>query len=147
MLDSRPTSSPWVRRPLRVWERLPVIVRAVLVGSIVAAAGTLPWAGLVALNSKHWTAVPWAVPPTAIYLWLFWRWVRGAGWPRSTSAWRRTQCRATRLSDDVWGAALVAGILGLVALVVTFRVVNRLITLPPQRTEDVAHVPLVTLGP
>ena len=88
-----------------------------------------------------------AVPPTAIYLWLFWRWVRGAGWPRSTAAWRRTQCRAERLSDDVWGAALIAGILGFVALVVTFRVVNRLMTLPPQRTEDVAHVPLVTLGP
>jgi len=132
---------------LPLWRRLPVIVRAVLAGGVVAIAGTGPWAVLVALNSKHGVAVPWAVPPTALYLWLYWRWVRGAGWPRATAEARRTSCRANSLSEEVWGAALPAGVLGLIALVLVFRVVNRLVSLPAQPTEDVAHVPLVTLVP
>jgi membrane protease YdiL (CAAX protease family) len=131
----------------RLWARLPVLVRAIVVGSIAAAAGTLPWAALAAANARHWTAVPWCVPLAAVFLWLYWRYVRGAGWPRSTAAWRRANCRAHRLSDETWGAALVAGVLGLIALVLTFRVLNRLVTLPAQRTDDVAHVPLQTLAP
>src|ERR687898_274899 len=111
----RRTDVGFHRTILSLWQRLPVILRAVLTGSIVAMAGTVPWALLVAANIKHWSAVPWAVPPTALYLWLFWRYVQGAGWPRSTAQARRTNCRANRLSDEVWGAALLAGVLGLVA--------------------------------
>ena len=50
---------------IALWQRLPVIARAVVTGLLVALAGTTPWAVLVALNIKHWSAVPWAVPPTA----------------------------------------------------------------------------------
>jgi membrane protease YdiL (CAAX protease family) len=128
-----------------LWRRIPLVVRAVLTGLVVAAVGTTPWAVLVSANSKYWSAVPWAVPPTALYLWLFWRYVRGAGWPRSTAEARRTNCRAYRLSEEVWGAALFAGGLGLVALVLFLGVVNRLVRLPAQSANDVAHVPFVTL--
>lgn len=131
---------------LALWRRLPVIVRAVLTGTVVATAGTVPWALLVGANIKHWSAVPWAVPPTALYLWLFWRYVQGAGWPRSTAQARRTNCRANRLSDEVWGAALLAGVLGLVALVLFLSVMNRLVRLPAQPTDDVSHVPFLTLA-
>ena len=64
---------PAERTMLSLWTRLPIILRAILTGTLVAAAGTLPWAALVAANSKHYPNIPWAVPPTAIYLWLFWR--------------------------------------------------------------------------
>ena len=57
---------------LALWRRLPVIIRAGLTGLAAATAGTLPWALLVSLNAKYGSAVPWAVPPTALYLWLFW---------------------------------------------------------------------------
>ncbi len=130
---------------LLLWRRLPVIVRAVLAGLIVGAVGTTPWALLVSANFKYWSAVPWAVPPTALYLWLFWRYAQGAGWPRSTAEARRTNCRANRLSEEVWGAALFAGGLGLVALVLLFGVVNRLVRLPAQPTEDLSHIPFMTL--
>jgi membrane protease YdiL (CAAX protease family) len=132
-------------RPL--WQRLPVVVRAVLTGAVVATAGTVPWALLASANVKHGSAVPWAVPPAALYLWLFWRYVRGAGWPASTAETRRTTCRAHRLSDEVWGAAMMAGILGLVALVLLLRVVNRMVTLPAQPTDDLSHLPFMTLVP
>ncbi len=130
---------------LSLWRRLPVVVRAVLTGSVVAAAGTLPWALLVSANVKHWSAVPWAVPPTALYLWLYWWYVRGAGWPRSTAEARRTNCRANRLSEEVWGMALVAGVLGLVSIVLLQGVMSRLVTLPQQRDLDPSRYPLVTV--
>jgi hypothetical protein len=47
-----------VRVVLLFWMRLPVVVRAVLAGSVVGAAGTAPWAVLVSVNSKHGSAVP-----------------------------------------------------------------------------------------
>ncbi len=130
---------------LSLWRRLPVILQAVLTGVVVAGAGTIPWGVLASANFKHWSAVPWAVPPAALYLWLFWRYVQGAGWPQSTADARRTNCRANRLSAEAWGAALFAGVLGLLALVLFLRVVNRLVRLPAQPTADLSHIPFVTL--
>jgi membrane protease YdiL (CAAX protease family) len=130
---------------LTLWRRFPVTLRAVLTGLSLAVAGTTPWAVLVSANSKYWSGVPWAVPPTALYLWLFWRYVRGAGWPRSTAEVRRTNCRANRLSEDVWGIALLAGGLGLVTVVLLQGVMNRLVTLPQQQDLDVSRYPLATV--
>lgn len=130
---------------IRLWRRLPVIVRAVLTGGIVAAAGTTPWALLVSANTKHWSAVPWAVLPSGFYLWLFWRYVRGKGWPQSTADSRRTCCRANRIPGDVWGAALLAGVLGLVSILLLQRVMSRLVTLPQQQHPDISQFPFVTL--
>lgn len=130
---------------IALWRRLPVIVRAVLAGFVLATAGTLPWALLVSANTKHWSAVPWAVPPTALYLWLFWRYVRGAGWPRSTAEARRTLCRANPLPHDVWGMALFAGALGLVAVLLLQGVMSRLVTLPQQQDLDVSRYPVGTV--
>ena len=128
-----------------LWKRLPVIAQAVLSGFAAAAAGTLPWAGLAALNLKYWPAVPWAVPPAALYLWIFWRYVRGAGWPRSTAAARRTNVRANALADNVWSHALLAGGLGLAALVALLRVLNQVVHLPQKSTTDLTNVPGASL--
>jgi membrane protease YdiL (CAAX protease family) len=130
---------------VELWRRLPVVLRAALTGLVMAALGTTPWAVLVAANYKYWPAVPWAVPPAVLYLWLFWRYVLGAGWPRSTSEMRRANLRVRRLAGEVWGAAILAGILGLWALVLLLAVMNRLVTLPQQPLPDLSHIPVVTL--
>jgi membrane protease YdiL (CAAX protease family) len=127
-----------------VWLRCPVILRAVLAGVALATIGTTPWALLVSANLKHGAAVPWAVPPTALYLWLFWRYARGDGWPASTREARRANLRDLQLSDDVWAASLVAGVLGLVTLVLLLGVVNRLVRLPQQASPDLSQIPLAT---
>src|SRR6185436_21045461 len=96
----------------RLWLCLPIALRAILTGVTVAAAGTMPWAGLVAANTRHESSLPWAVPIMAVFLWLYWRYfVCGHGWPRSTAETRRTDSRANRLSGEVWVAALLAGML------------------------------------
>jgi membrane protease YdiL (CAAX protease family) len=130
---------------LSSWQRLPVIVRAVLSGSAAAAAGTLPWAFLAGANLRFFSSVPWAVPPAALYLWLFWRYVRGEGWPRSTAETRRTNLRAHALSSDVWGWALFSGLIGFGALLALLSVINRLVRLPQQQLPDLSQVPALTV--
>ncbi len=131
---------------LSLWKRLPVLIRAVITGLLVAAAGTTPWALLVWANTKYWPQVPWAVPPTALYLWFFWKYVRGEGWPRSTSEARRAGCRANNLTGEVLGAALFAGVLGLTALVLFSSLTNRLVRLPSHPPEDLSRFPILTLA-
>jgi membrane protease YdiL (CAAX protease family) len=130
---------------IALWTRLPVVVRAVLTGAVVALVGTTPWALMVSANFKYGSAVPWSVPPTVLYLWFFWRYLRGVGPPRSTAELRHANLRAHSISAEVWGAALFAGILGLGAVLLLQVVTNRLVTLPPQQLSDTSHVPGVTL--
>lgn len=122
-----------------LWLRVPVVVRAVLSGLAAAMAGTIPWAILVSANTRHLSGLPWAVPIMAGYLWLYWRYARGDGWPRSTAAARRTNSRANRLPDDVWGPALLAGVLGLTGVLLLQGVLSRLVSLPQQRDLDVSR--------
>ena len=79
------------------------------------------------------------------YLWLYWRYARGNGWPQSTAAARRTNSRANRLPDDVWGPALLAGVLGLIGVLLLQRVLSRLVSLPQQRELDVSRYPAATV--
>lgn len=120
-------------------------MRAVLVGLLVMLAGTIPRNVLFAANLRYHAGVPWAVPLVAVYLWYFWRYLGGAGPPAATAAERRAELRARRLPGRVWAWALLAGGLGVVALVLALRVANRLVTLPPQRLPDLAQVPKLTV--
>ncbi len=122
-----------------------VIFQAVLVGMLVVIAGTIPRNLLFAANLRYYASVPWAVPLTAVYLWLFWRYLKGAGPPESTAEERRTSLRANRVSGLVWAWALLAGGLGIVALVLALRVANRLVVLPQQQLPDLAQLPKVTV--
>jgi membrane protease YdiL (CAAX protease family) len=117
---------------------LEVIARAVLTGMLVMLAGTIPRNLLFAANLRYHADVPWAVPVTAAYLWCFWRYLGGAGPPASTAEQRRGSLRARRVPGRVWAWALLAGGLGIVALVLALRVANRFVVLPEQRLPDFA---------
>jgi membrane protease YdiL (CAAX protease family) len=127
-----------------LWLRLPTLIRAVLTGLAAVLAGTIPWAILMSANTKYLSGLPWAVPIMAAYLWLYWRYVRGDGWPQSTAAARRANSRANRLPDEVWGPALLAGILGLVGILLLQGVLSRLVSLPQQQDLDVSLYPPAT---
>jgi membrane protease YdiL (CAAX protease family) len=130
----------------RLWLGLPVVGRAVFLGVSAAAAGTLPWAALVSANTRHHSALPWAVPIMAMYLWLYWRYfVRGTGWPRSTTELRRLNARANALPQETWAPALLAGLLGLASVLLFQGVLSRLVALPHQRDLDVSQYPAVTV--
>jgi membrane protease YdiL (CAAX protease family) len=124
---------------------LSIVFQAVLVGMAVLIVGTMPRNFLFAANLRLYPNLPWAVPLTALYIWFFWRYLQGAGPPESTSAKRRAGLRAESLSAQVWAWALVAGGLGIVALVLALQVANRLVLLPPQTLPDLGSVPESTV--
>jgi membrane protease YdiL (CAAX protease family) len=122
-----------------------VIGRAVLIGMLVMLAGTIPRNIFFAANLRVYPSVPWAVPVTALYLWFFWAYLKGKGPPESTAEERRKSLRANRVSARVWAWALLAGGLGIVALVLALRVANRIVLLPDQRLPDLSAVPQFTV--
>ena len=143
-IELRVRTSPFTKI-VWLWQCLPVIIRAVISGLLLAAAGTIPWAILVSANAKHLKGVPWAVVPAALYLWLWWRFVHGISRPRSTAEARRKLCRANSLSADVWGMAIFAGVLGIATVVLLQRVLIRLVTLPQEQDVDMTQFHFVTL--
>jgi membrane protease YdiL (CAAX protease family) len=121
------------------------VVRAVVIGMLIVLAGTIPRNLLFAANLRFYPAVPWAVPLTAVYLWFFWRYLKGEGPPASTAEERRAGLRATRIPGALWAWSLLAGGLGIVALVLALRVANQLVVLPEQRLPDLSGVPKATV--
>jgi membrane protease YdiL (CAAX protease family) len=112
---------------------------------LVVIVGTIPRNLIFAANLRYFASVPWAVPVTAVYLWLFWRYLAGAGPPESTAEARRTMLRANRVAGRVWAWALLAGGLGIVALVLALRLMNRMVVLPEQKLPDLTQVPKATV--
>jgi membrane protease YdiL (CAAX protease family) len=116
---------------LALWQRMPVIVRAVLAGGTLSVVGVVVWSFFSKANQRVLVTVPWAIVPTAVFLWVFWRWARGDWSPASTSEARRSSLRAHALSPDVFGMAIFAGILGFASLIPFLGVLSRLVTLNP----------------
>ncbi|MEP6636094.1 MAG: CPBP family intramembrane glutamic endopeptidase [Acidobacteriota bacterium] len=122
-----------------------VIVKAVIIGMLVMIAGTIPRNIIFVANLHYYPSFPWAVPLTALYLWFFWRYLNGAGPPETTAEERHASLRANRVSFRVWAWSLLAGGLGIVALVIALRVANRMILLPQQQLPDLTQVPKFTI--
>jgi membrane protease YdiL (CAAX protease family) len=120
-------------------------LQAVAIGVAIVLAGTISRNIVFAANLRYFTSFPWAVPVMTAYMFVFWRYLSGDGPPESTAAARRAGLRANRISGRVWAASLIAGGLGLIALVVALRLANRLVVLPPQALPDLADVPRTTV--
>ena len=99
----------------------------VLALTITVFAGAI-WTVLLLANLRTSPTIPWSVPLMGVLLWLFWSYLNGKGWPRSTSEARRHYLRANRTSvrTFLWGS--IAGLLSVVALagywIVFFRLVK-----------------------
>ncbi len=96
--------------------RLIAVVWFVILASLIAAFGTGVWTFLIGTNLATSPAIPWAVVVMALVLWLMWQYLGGRWWPRSTSEARRAYLRARPVPRNVFGWALLAGVLSLVAL-------------------------------
>ena len=67
---------------------------------------------------------------TAGWLWFFWWYLSGHGWPRSTAEARRRDLRAPSLSKRAWAWALIAGALGINGTIAMAFATARLAHLP-----------------
>ena len=103
------------------------------------------WAALVVTNLKASPAIPWAVALMALFLWLGWKYASGDWRPRGTAAARRRYLRANRVPWRVFGWAVLAGALLLVALVGYWIVMFQLVKMPGNRLPDFSRYPLFTV--
>lgn len=103
------------------------------------------WSGLLAFNLKTGIALPWAVPAAAGLLWLGWRYAGGHGPPAATSEARRRYRRANAVPAQVWGWALLANGLALVALAGLWIVLFQLVKAPGNPTKAFAGYPIATV--
>ncbi len=127
------------------WTRIPIILRAIVTGSLVCFAGTIVWSILLALNLKLAPSVPWAVLVGVVFLWGYWRYLNGDGWPRATSETRRASLRVQRLSGILWAWALTAGVLGVASTVILQLVYAWLVRVPIEPMPDLTRYPSFTV--
>ncbi len=110
-------------RVLRLWGRIPVLIRALVSGIVVMAVGVWMWPVVLTV-----VPAPWSVAVMVGLLWVYWKYFSGSWAPKSTQAARRKNFRAVSLSRDVWiWGLLLAALLVVVwhsTLVVTFRFIE-----------------------
>lgn len=105
------------------------------------------WTALLAANLATSPAIPWAAVVMAVLLWLLWRSLGGAGWPRSTAEARRQFLRARRVTGETFAWAVGAGLLAIVALAGLWFVLFHLAHVPAARAlPDYSKYPFVTVA-
>jgi len=133
---------------LRLWLRLPAIMRGIIVGMLILLIGQLPPGVFLLAGLKLSPSVPWFLPATAFWLWLFWQYLNGKGWPHSTAQQRRDDLRGRRLTGRVWIWSMIAGGLGMISLMGLIFVTSRFANLPKAAYEapfDVSTYPWWTV--
>ena len=142
--DNRRTQIDWA---LAMWNRAPLLLRSLLAAVAVTGTATVVWGILIQSNLRLSPKLPWAAVCMAVFLVFYWKFLKGWGWPQSTTAARRASLRAEPLSSLVWRWSLLAGGLGLAASIVLFIVSHRLIRWPQAPRSDLSYIPFITLLP
>jgi membrane protease YdiL (CAAX protease family) len=107
----------------KLWQKIPVVMKAIIVGFIVNTLGVGSWILTI-------TFVPsiWALLVMAGILWAYVRYFSGSWWPQSTILFRKTNFRSIKLSKRLWKWGLIsAGLFVLIfqsGLMVTFRFIQ-----------------------
>jgi membrane protease YdiL (CAAX protease family) len=126
------------------------VVRAAVVGTVsglaVTLVGVYAFAFLGMANASTTPEVPWAPAVAVPLLFLYWRWLGGWGWPRTTSDYRARMRRANPIPRAGRGWVIAAGLAGLVFVGAGMTLAFRLSDLPPEAFQP-PPVPLWTLVP
>jgi membrane protease YdiL (CAAX protease family) len=94
-----------------IWTRLPIWLRAIVVGLLTAATSANVWL-LLLLNLRVRLAAVLEVLFLALFLW----WAHGGGPPRAAQVFRRNAFRRSQLTSRQWAWGLIAA-LGFAAIV------------------------------
>jgi len=133
---------------LRLWQGLPIILRAIIVGMLILFVGQLPPGVFLLTSLKLSPSIPWFLPATLFWLWLFWQYLSGKGWPHSTAQQRLDDLRGRRLTGRVWIWSMIAGGLGMISVMGLIFVTSRFANLPKVAYEapfDVSTYPSWTV--
>ncbi len=122
-----------------------MVVWAWALAFVITALAGATWAGLLSLNLSTTPAIPWSVVVMGLLLWALYRYLGGAWSPRSTSDARRRLLRANRVSASVFGWAVAAGLLAIVALAGLWIVLFQISGLPARALPDYSRYPVLTV--
>jgi membrane protease YdiL (CAAX protease family) len=112
--------------PLRsLWQRLPILIRAIVVGFLVFEIGVGTWLVIAAL-----IPAPGSIVVMSGVLWIYWKYFSGSWWPKATAEIRRDRFRAIKMPAAVWKWSLVAALLLVVITQSSFVLTFRIIELP-----------------
>ena len=103
------------------------------------------WTVLLITNLRITPGIPWSVVVMGGVLWLMWQYLNGRWAPRSTSEWRHRLLRANPVSRSVFTLAVIAGVLGVVALAGLWIVLSQLVKTPSHILPEFSKYPLVTV--
>ena len=95
------------------WARIPVVIRAVVLGVLVVDVGVYGYSLLLAVNAKTSLQIPWAAVISVPLLVAYWKFLGGKGPPKSTSEARRLNLRAMPLRPKAWLWAAITAAFGL----------------------------------
>ncbi|HEX8982782.1 MAG TPA: CPBP family intramembrane glutamic endopeptidase [Ktedonobacterales bacterium] len=125
--------------------RLTAVWAWALAFAVTALAGAT-WTGLLSLNLSTTPAIPWSVVVMGLLLWALYRYLGGAWAPHSTSDARRRLLRANRAPANVFGWAVAAGLLAIVALAGLWVVLFHAAGLPSRVLPDYSRYPIFTVA-
>ncbi len=131
---------------LSSWRRIPSPIRAVLSGLFVFAVMQNGWFVLFLANLEVVPTIPWSVPLGLLWLWLWFAYFGGRGWPASTTADRRRALRAGRVTRAQWGWSAVYFFVFLAFLTSVVNTVYRFQVIP-EDPFDSSMLPWWTLYP
>jgi len=107
----------------RFWQRVPIAIRAIVTGLLVAEIGIITWMASLMLIPGIWPLVIMSG-----VLWAFCAYFCGSWWPKATAEIRRERFRALKLPRAVWTWGLAAAMLFVVvsqsSVVLTFRIIE-----------------------
>jgi membrane protease YdiL (CAAX protease family) len=135
----------------RLWQRVPLVIRAVVIGVLVMVVGVQAWnvVGMFALRTGQPAILVLAGPVILVVYWLFFsgaRLGRGAGFWPATQETRRKNFRETSLSPARWGWGLAGALLFVVVFQSSVFTLFRLFPYPAAQftpPEYVAEIPPV----
>jgi len=111
--------------------RLGVFIGFGLLALFLIGLSGAVWGGLLYLNFRKTPSFPWALLGLFAYLWLYWRYLAGWGWPSRTSGKRQALLRANTVSLAAYGWSAITGLLAVVALAGLWITLFRLFPIKP----------------
>jgi membrane protease YdiL (CAAX protease family) len=130
-------------RALNRWTQLPISLRAIICGLLIALPAANVWP-LLLLN----LGVPLATFAEAVFLATYVWWARGGGPPRTTQTARATAFRSGRLSAKQWFWGVIAALFFAATIHSSIVLLFRFVPFPMaafRQGYDVSSIPTVSL--
>jgi membrane protease YdiL (CAAX protease family) len=125
------------------------ILRIIGLGLLALVIALFPggvWTALLITNLRLSPNIPWSVVAMGLLLWALWRYLDGRGPPHANSETRHRLLRARAVPAPVFGWAIAAGMLGIVALAGFWIVLLQLVKVPLHPLPDFSKYPLLTVA-